>query len=135
MNKLKLVLVAFIGVLAMLSGTQSLQAQSSDGQFPALFDTPTGSFVSNERADQILGDKVASLKQVIVNLTPGTSAFRTTEHAIFYYSTVQGEVASAQPIPQSIIKGLEYMADITVTNATAAEISVLREESINLLRQ
>jgi hypothetical protein len=139
--RFKMLFVAVLAVFALLfAGAENLQAQS-DMDDP--FALPTGTFVSAAEAEVLLGSQVLNLKGLIVTLTPGTSAYRTTERALIYYSTIQGEVSSGKDIPNSILTSLTYMRD-TETGATAftpvggpnqSELWGLRNAAIDLLSQ
>lgn len=134
MKRFKMILIAVMGAFALLLGAGSLHAQS-DGQYVDPFELPVGNFVGSAQAETTLGQHVVILKDLLGTLVPGTTAYATTERAIFYYSTVQGEVVSGKDIPESIVTGLGYVGTDAYGNPTYAEIMALRNESITMLSQ
>ena len=140
-TRFKMMLVAAIAAFALLfAGVERVQAQA-DMDDP--FALPTGNFVSAGQAEQLLAAQVASLKDFIVTLVPGTAAYKTAERAIFYYSTIQGEVGSGKDIPSSIVTGLTYVIQSntgttsigTNNGPDGVELWDLRNDAIDLLEQ
>ena len=139
--RFKMMLVAAIAAFALLfAGMERAQAQT-DMDDP--FALPTDNFVSAVQAQQLLAAQVASLKDFIVTLVQGTAAYKTAERAIFYYSTIQGEVGSGKDIPNSIVTGLTYVIQSntgttsmgTNNGPDGVELWDLRNDAIDLLSQ
>lgn len=139
--RLKMMFVAVLAVFALLfAGAGTLQAQA-DMDDP--FALPTGNFVTPAQAESMLGGQVLNLKNLIVTLTPGTSAYKAAERAIFYYSTIQGEVGSGKDVPYSIVTGLTYVIQSNTGSTSlketggpnSVELWGLRNDAISLLSQ
>ena len=123
-----------LSVFALLLSLGSMQAQS-DAQFPDLFSTPSGDFVTSPEADRIVQNKLVQLKDLIVSLVPGTAAYKNADRSLFYYSIIGGEVGSGQEVPGSILTGINYLADQGYVQSSNAEMQSLRDEAINLLKK
>lgn len=140
--KLRMMLIGAMAAFALLlAGVERAQAQSGTMDDP--FALPTGNFIPQSEAVQLLDAQVINLKSLIVTLVPGTVAYKTAERAIFYYSTIQGEVDSGKDVPSSIVTGLTYVSTSSSgSNALGTEggpdfyeLWNLRNAAIDLLNQ
>jgi len=135
-TRFKMMLVAVFAAFALLLGTKDAGAQTG-GTSSDVFTPPSGNFVSAGEADVLLTSHVANLKNLIVTLVPGTNAYKTVERAIFYFSTIQGEVGSGKDIPNSIVTSLLYVAQDPYGGASAikGELENLRNQAVDMLDQ
>jgi len=134
--RFKMMLVAVFAAFALVLGTKEAGAQTG-GTSSGIFTPPQGNYVSPAEADVLLTTHVVNLKNLLLTLVPGTNAYKTVERAIFYYSTIHGEVLSGKDIPNSIVTSLLYVAQDPYGSASASKTALmdLRNEAIDMLDQ
>ena len=130
-----MMLVAAFAAFALLFGAKEAVAQA--GLSFDVYAAPTGNFLSPAEANLLLTSHVATLKNVLVTLTPGTNAFKTMERTVVYYSQIQAEIGSGKNIPGSISSGLIFVGHegSGYGTVTKTELMTLRSESIDILSQ
>lgn len=133
MKRFKTMLVALVAVFALMMGAKEASAQG--GLSDNILTPPTGNWVGTQEALSSLEQQVFNLKNILSTLTPGTTAYKTVERAVYYYDFVKVEVDSGKDIPNSIVSGLAYVGADALGGATKTELWTLRSDSIDMLGQ
>ena len=133
----KSVLMAAVVVLAFFFvGTGTASAQSADlvsaNSYQQLFSPPTGVFKSKVQAEAALNGKILQLKNLGANASP--QVFSVIQKHYVFYRAILDDVEVNVAIPQAIANGVSAVSSQDVYGLSHAELTSLRNEAIDLLK-
>jgi len=146
MKKTFLLRIAIIGLflfgLGISNYENQLHAQSGQLQPETAANTknlymePQGPFVSIPEASLRIDNYVATLKNLLSGMTPGTPQYKATLDKYNYFISVQSFFLNGKTIPQAIVAGLKEvpLTSLEEYNDPNGVLPAYKQQIVNLLK-
>jgi hypothetical protein len=130
-NLKALLLASFAACFLLFTGVEKANAQS--GLTDDYYGIPAGNFVSSGDAQLILSGHVATLKNFLQTLVPGSPVHKTTLRAVNFFNAILQSVYEGKQVPESIADGTHVFTSAINGEATKTEKMGLRQQAIDML--